>query len=101
MWTEFLQSFRPSDNRAWADRRYWANVTWLGVPPPPPGTSVQIHDFDRQPRVLAADGAPLGTLQAFLNPARIGLARAQVSQDVSRIDISYLGPDDLSANAAA
>jgi hypothetical protein len=36
-------------------------------------------------------------LQASLNRARTGLARAQVSQDVGRIDISYLGPDDLSA----
>jgi superfamily II DNA/RNA helicase len=100
MWAEFMQSFRPSDNRAWADRRYWANVAWLHAPPPA-GTSVQIHDFDGQPRVLAADGAPLGTLQAILNPTRMGLARAHVSQDVSRIDISYLGPDDLSANPTA
>jgi hypothetical protein len=100
MWAEFMQGFRPSDNRAWADRRYWANVAWLDAPPPA-GTSVQIHDFDGQPRVLAADGAPLGTLQAILNPTRMGLARAHVSQDVSRIDISYLGPDDLSANPTA
>ena len=100
MWTEFVQSLKPSDNRAWADRRYWANVAWLGAPPPP-GTPVQIHDFNGQPRVLAADGAPLGTLQAALNPARTGLARAQASQQVGRIDISYLGPDDLSATAAA
>jgi hypothetical protein len=47
--------------------------------------------------VLSADGAPLGTVQAALNPARAGLARAQVAQDVNKIDISYLGPADLSA----
>ncbi|MET4218708.1 superfamily II DNA/RNA helicase [Bradyrhizobium sp. LB14.3] len=99
MWTEFVLTFRPRENRAWADRRYWGNVAWLGAPPPP-GTSVQLHDFAGQPRVLAADGTPLGTLQASLNPTRLGLVRAQVSQDTGRIDVSYLGPDDLSGVAA-
>ena len=30
MWMDFLQSFRRSDNRTWADRRFLANVTWHG-----------------------------------------------------------------------
>jgi hypothetical protein len=51
--------------------------------------------------VLAADGAPLGTLQATINPGQIGLARAHVSHQAGRIDISYLGPDDLNASASA
>lgn len=96
MWTEFTQSFTPPENRTWADRRYWANVSWLGVPPPP-GTPVQLHHWGDQPRVLSADGALLGTVQAALNPARAGLVLAQVAQDVNRIDITYLGPADLSA----
>lgn len=100
MWMEFLQSFRRNDNRTWADRRYWANVAWLGVPPSP-GAPVQIYEFAGQARVLAADGAPLGTLQAGINPDRIGLARAQVSPQAARIDISYLGPDDFITNASA
>jgi len=45
-----------------------------------------------QPLVLSADGTPLGTLQAGLNPNRHGLARAVVSQDAGKIR-----PDDLSA----
>lgn len=94
MWTEFAQSFIPRASRTWADRRYWANVTWLGAPPPP-GTPVSVHDWDGQPRVLAADGGPLGTVQAALNPNRAGQLRAQVATDVARIDITYLGPDDL------
>lgn len=94
IWTEFAQSFTPRENRTWTDRRYWANVAWLGVPPQP-GTLVQIHDWTGQPHVLSADGALLGTVQAALNPGRAGLVRAQVAQDVSRIDITYLGPDDL------
>lgn len=95
MWSEFVQSFTPRENRTWADRRYWANVTWLGAPPAP-GTPVQVHHWGGQPRVFAADGAVLGNLQAALNPGRAGLLRAQVAQDVGRIDITYLGPADLS-----
>ncbi|CAN7653064.1 DEAD/DEAH box helicase [Agrobacterium tumefaciens] len=94
MWKEFVQSFTPLENRTWADRRYWANVIWLGVPPPS-GTPVQVHHSTGQPRVLAADGTLLGTIQAALNPGRAGLLRAVVAQDVGRIDITYLGPADL------
>jgi tetratricopeptide (TPR) repeat protein len=96
IWTEFLQSFTPRENRTWTDRRYWASVAWLGAPSPP-GTPVQIHEWAGQPRVLSADGTPQGTMQAALNPARAGLVLAQVAQDVSKIDLTYLGPDDLFA----
>ena len=95
MWTDFAQSFTPRENRTWTGRRYWTNVAWL-VAPPPPGTSVQIHHWAGQHRVLSTDGTPLGTVQAALNPGRAGLLRAQVAQDVGRIDITYLGPADLS-----
>ncbi|MDW7774371.1 MAG: DEAD/DEAH box helicase [Desulfobulbaceae bacterium] len=94
MWMVFAQSSTPRENRTWADRRYWANVVWLGVPPPP-GTPVQIHEWFGRLRVLSADGAPLGTVQDALNPEREGLVRAQVAQDVNRINITYLGPNDL------
>lgn len=94
MWMEFTQTFIPRAKHIWTDRRYWAGVTWLVVPPPA-GTPVQIHNWGGELRVLAADGAPLGTLQAALAPGRAGLIRAQVSQVAGRIDIVYLGPDDL------
>jgi hypothetical protein len=94
MWMDFVQNFTPRDNIVWADRRYWANVTWIGAPPPS-GTPVQVYQYDGQPRVLSADGTPLGTVQAALSPRRAGLLRAQVAQDVGRIDITYLGPVDL------
>lgn len=94
IWTDFAQSFMPSENHTWADRRYWAQVAWHGAPPPP-GTPVQIYQVRGQPHVLAADGTPLGTVLAALNQRRAGLLRAQVAQDTSRIDITYLGPEDL------
>ncbi len=97
MWMDFTRSFTPRESLTWADRHYWADVDWLGAPPPP-GTPVQIHHWTGQPRVLAADGAPLGTVKAALNPGRAGLLRAQVAQDAGRIDIAYMGPADLSGS---
>jgi hypothetical protein len=94
MWTEFVQSFTPRENRTWADRRYWANVAWT-VPTPWPGTPVHFHQWNDQAFVLSADGTPLGTMQASMNPAKAGLVRGQVSQDGGTVDLIYLGPDDL------
>ena len=94
IWLDFVLSFTPAENRTWSDRRYWAAVNWLGIPPPS-GTPVQVHDWGGQPRVLSADGALLGTVHAALNPNRIGLLRATVAADPSRIDIVYLGPADI------
>jgi hypothetical protein len=94
MWMEFAQSFIPQANRVWADRRYWAGVQWLGVPLPP-GTPVQIHHWNGQFSVLAVDGTRVGTLLHALNPRGAGLLLAQVAQDIGRLDLSYLGPDDF------
>ena len=94
IWIEFVRSFTQTDNRTWADRRYIANITWLGTPPTS-GTVVQVHQWSAPPRVLSTDGKLLGTVQPGINPQCEGLLRAQVAQDVSKIEIQYLGPDDL------
>jgi superfamily II DNA/RNA helicase len=94
IWFEFSQSFIPQAHGIWAVRRYRAGVRWLGVPLPP-GTPVQLHEWSGERSVLAADGTPVGTLQHALNPRRCGLLRVQVAADVGRIDLTYLGPDDL------
>ncbi|MFH5151414.1 DEAD/DEAH box helicase [Enterobacter cloacae complex sp. 2024EL-00229] len=94
MWIAFTQSFAPRENLIWSDRRYWAPVTWFKIQPPPK-TPVQLHYWSGQSYVLAGDGEPLGILQAVLPIGRAGLIRAQVSQEMNRIDIVYLGPDDL------
>ena len=96
MWTNLAKSFMLHDNGTWSDRRYWSGVAWSGVPPPP-GTPVQLNQWNGQWLVLAADGLPLGTLQAALNPHRRGLVRATVSAEAEKIDLVYLGPDDLSS----
>ena len=94
IWIEFVQGFVPHDNQTWTGRQYWSTVVWLSAPPPP-NTLVQIHNWAGQARVLSADGTPLGTVQAPLNISRSGLIRAKVAQDVNKIEMEYLGPEDL------
>lgn len=94
VWVQFVESFSPSEDHTWADRHYSASITWSTVPPPP-GTVVQIHQWEGRSHVLSPDGSPLGTAQSALDAHRSGLLRAQVARDVSKIDILYLGPDDL------
>ena len=94
MWAEFVGSFTPQEDQVWAERRYWASVKWLGIPPPP-GTPVQVHHLAGQSHVVSSEGLLIGTVQARLNPSRAGQLRVQVAQNVGRIDISYLGPADL------
>ncbi len=95
IWMEFSQSFTPAEKRTWANQRYRANVAWLGAPPPH-GTPVQVHDWKAQHQVLSTDAAPLGVLTDALNPLRVGLIRAQVASDGKGLEMSYLGPEDLS-----
>lgn len=95
MWLAFTKSFEPAESLVWTDRRYWVNVEWFDVVPPP-GSPVQIHHKDGKALALAPDGELLGLVDADLNPGRIGLIQAHVAQEDGRIDIAYLGPADLS-----
>lgn len=94
MWIEFTQSFIPSSDRIWTERRYSVGVAWYGASPPP-STPVRLHHLSGQPIVLSADGLPLGALQATLSADPCGLVRATVSQEIDKIDLIYLGSDDL------
>jgi hypothetical protein len=94
IWAEFAQTFTPRENRTWTTRRYRANVAWQGASPPP-GAPVTLYHWNGQPIILSMDGLPLGILGAPLNPNRRGLTRATISEEIGRIDLSYLGPDDM------
>lgn len=94
LWTEFSENYVPAENQAWADRRYTANVAWAGVAPPP-GTPVQIHDLTGVSAVLSSDGVQLGTVDPAPYVLRAGVLKAQVARDTTKLDLVYLGPDDL------
>ena len=94
MWLAFSRDFVPQTSRTWNERKFWAEPAWTAAPPPP-GTPVRLAHINDQATVLSSDGLPIGTLGNPLNPSRKGLVRATASAHVGRIDISYLGPDDL------
>ena len=95
MWMAFLESFVRQALSTWKDHRYWAGVKWYTAVPPPPGTPVRLHHIDGRPFVTTADGSLIGEANMPLNPSRRGLVRSAVSAEPGRIDLSYLGPDDL------
>jgi hypothetical protein len=70
-------------------------VKWHLAAPPLPGTPVQLHHLQGRPVILSADGSPIGEANIPLNPSRRGLLRAAVRADAGKIDLSYLGPEDL------
>ena len=95
MWLAFLRGFTPRENRIWAHRRYRANVTWKSGAAPAVGTPVRLFHIQGDPAVLSADGFPLGSLDAPLNPNRSGLLRGVATPEPGKILLTYLGPDDL------
>jgi hypothetical protein len=95
MWLEFVYGFVPADSRTWSERRFWANVNWTVQPLPGPGTPLRAQRIMGQPWLLSSTGDPLGTLQAPLNPDAKGLLRIDVAAEAGRVNLSYLGPDDL------
>lgn len=94
LWLEFIQEFVPTENQTWNRRNYLANVQWFAAPAPP-GTPVGLYHWNGQPLVLMPDGRPIGLLQHSLNQNRRGLVLAKIAQNVTQLDLVYLGPDDL------
>lgn len=104
MWLEWVYGFVPTDSRAWAERRYQVGVKWTGFPPPPPGMPVRFQNVvtrlaenvtTEEQFVLSPTGERIGEFGWGVDPAHLGLLRATVANEPGRIDISYLGPDDL------
>ncbi|WP_316172174.1 DEAD/DEAH box helicase [Bradyrhizobium sp. SZCCHNS1008] len=94
MWRTFVEGYAPRTASTWSDRRFWAFVNWHGAAPPP-GAPVRFHHLPGKTIVLSADASIIGEAEIPLNPARQGLLRAAVNSDQKKLDLSYLGPDDL------
>lgn len=95
IWLDFVFGFVPADSRIWSDRRFWSTVNWTIQPPPPPGTPLRAEHIGGQPWLLSASSEPVGILAAPLRPDRVGLLRVDVAAENGRVNLSYLGPDDL------
>ncbi|SFL20737.1 DEAD/DEAH box helicase [Pseudomonas sp. NFACC46-3] len=94
LWVEFTEGFEPQERQVWSNRSYCGGVTWREVPPPP-GTPVQLHNWNGQVQVLSSDGSPVGRFESRINIAHKGLLSVEVGQDVGVLNIKYLGPEDL------
>lgn len=94
MWLDFLRSYTSEETQVWSNRKYRADVKWFDAPLPSE-TIVQIYSNGGQHYILEPDGSPAGTVDNLLNTKRVGVLRAEVSQDMKHINIQYLGPEDL------
>ncbi len=98
LWLTFLASFTPIDRAEWKNWNYTVQAVWEGDQVlPAAGAAVRLVDSaDRaQTLILAPDFVKLGRLLHPLNPTRKGLVRANVSQDLASIVMTYQGPTDL------
>jgi DEAD/DEAH box helicase/Helicase conserved C-terminal domain len=95
IWTTFVVGFTPLASNTWKEQKYQADVDWFAGIEPVAGTPVRLHHLNNMPVVLSHDGLPLGNLNASLNPARRGLVRVTMGDKPDKINMSYLGPDDL------
>lgn len=93
MWKAFVESYAPHATATWTDRNYWATANWTQAAPAA-GTPIRLHHLDGRVVILSADGGLIGDVNVALNPARRGLLRAE-SGNGRRIELSYLGPEDL------
>lgn len=94
MWEALIQNLRPHEETLWKVQQYAAQVEWSGEPLLT-SSPIHIHQLDDELYVLSKDGSPIGRLRSRINLAYAGVIRAQASQDINTIDITYLGPNDL------
>lgn len=95
-WLEFASRAGRTRHGRW--RRQAArvdNVHWSGAPPAG-RTWLRVTDGPAHTVSLWSPGNdPLGTADARLNPARIGVLHARTLDDGVSIQLHYRGPDDL------
>jgi hypothetical protein len=98
IWRAFVTSFAPPDRAKWTDWTYSDQVAWeTDDSRPAAGDAVRIVPAAESDAslVLAPDHRLLGTLIHLLNPSRKGLIRAAVGTDTGRVEMTYVGPADL------
>jgi superfamily II DNA/RNA helicase len=95
IWSAFKVGFVPLPERTWSERRYWAWVAWRPGYAAAAGAPLRIAVINGNNHVLSPDGSIVGDLQAAINPRRKGLAKAVTSVEPNKVDVTYLGPNDL------
>jgi hypothetical protein len=95
MWKNFAGSFAVEAAVTWKEHLHSIAVKWSVPKTPPSGMPLRLYPLQDATVVMSPDGDRLGTTIRALNPARRGLVRAFCGKQQDRLDIRYLGPDDL------
>jgi hypothetical protein len=95
LWDSLWESMGSSTATIWKKQLFSIPITWKAGMVCPAHTPVRIFEFQGEHRVLSSDGLFVGHLQAPLNSGRLGLLRASVTEELDRLDLTYLGPEDL------
>ncbi len=97
MWRSFVASFVPIEKAVWKDWNWLPSVAWDEGKTPPAYSPVRVvtSPDGSVDWVLSPDHEILGYLANRLNTGRKGLVKATVDADRTRLNISYIGPADL------
>jgi superfamily II DNA/RNA helicase len=103
LWKAFIASFVPPDRAVWNDWTWSPHVTWEQGKTPLATSPVRVVTspdgaFDW---VVSPDHEMLGRLTDRLHVDRKGLVKATVAPDLSHLNLTYIGPNDLTPAQAA
>jgi hypothetical protein len=99
MWRSFRTNYTPAANRVWKKSNATADAAWNPGVSIAAGSPLRLADNPTRARtnVLTPDLELVGTLRRRLNPERCGLTIATAGPGQGRVELTYLGPDELFA----
>jgi hypothetical protein len=99
MWRAFRASYTPPSNRIWKKTTLTVDAIWNAGISVPAGSPLRLADDAARgcTNVLSPDLELFGALRHRLNPQRCGATLTTAGSDYGRIELTYLGPDELFA----
>jgi superfamily II DNA/RNA helicase len=95
MWDFFKDNFARRAGSNWREQSFWAQVDWVAGQRPLAGSPIKVLHIAGQAAMFSPQGVRVGTVLSPLNQGRRGLVKAVVANEPDRINITYLGPEDL------
>jgi hypothetical protein len=95
LWKSFKSGFVRQAASNWKEQLFWATVTWFNGMRPPVGTPIKVRHIDGQAAMFSPEGSRVGTFLSPLDANRRGLLKTVVAQEADRVNLVYLGPEDL------
>jgi hypothetical protein len=95
LWLSFKESFARKVATNWKEQLLWGTVSWLNGMRPPIGTAIKIRHIEDHAAMFSPEGVRVGTFLSPLNANRRGLLKTVVADEADRVNLVYLGPEDL------